>query len=255
MPVTAVTFLLGAIALAGVIPASGFFSKDEVLAAVLHGRGEVWYIAALVTSSLTALYMARLVFMTFSGGARTKEAEHAHESPAVMALPLAALMLPAVALGALALHWGDFGGLGTFLFLSREGPLGYEFHANVFWPSVALVLAASVAGIALYLPRGTALPASRVESRFPRLYRALEEKLYFDAAYQWGIDRVVLAMGRFVATFDRRVVNDTGVDGAGKATALAGRVLRLHQTGQVSVYLLAFGVSALAIIITMVATA
>ena len=255
MPVTAVTFLLGAIALAGVIPASGFFSKDEVLAAVLHGRGGLWYAAALAASSLTALYMARLVLMTFSGEGRTKEAEHAHESPAVMVLPLVALMLPAVALGALALHWGNFAGLGTFLFLPREGPVGYEFHANVFWPSVALVLAAGLAGIRLYFPRGTALPASRVESRFPRLYRALEEKLYFDAAYQWVIDRVVLGLGRLAAAFDRRVVNDTGVDGAGKATALAGRVLRLQQTGQVSVYLLAFGVSALAIIITVVATA
>ena len=76
-------------------------------------------------------------------------------------------------------------------------------------------------------------------------------KYYLDDAYQWAIDRVVLATGAATAWFDRYVVNDTGVDGSGKITALASRVLRRHQTGQVSNYILVISAGTLIFVVAI----
>src|SRR6476646_3415131 len=101
LPKTFWTFLFGTLALAGVWPLSGFYSKDEVLANALEHNAVLFGIAALV-AVLTTFYMFRLVFVVFYGPAKTDASSHAHESPAVMTLPLIVLVIPTIIAG----FWG-----------------------------------------------------------------------------------------------------------------------------------------------------
>ena len=251
MPLTYIMFVVGSFALVGLFPLSGFFSKDEILASALDGRNVLWVIGALVGSAMTALYVARMLFMTFSGRARSTAAEQAHESPGVMTLPMLALMVPAAGLGLLVLPWSDFNGFASFLSFPPFGAHGYDFRANVFWPSLILAWVAFLVGRQLfYRPEG--LPASIVQSRFPALYRVIERKFYIDDLYQWVFNRVVLVFSAFIALFDRKVINDTGVNGVGRFTTFSGMLLRYTETGLISAYVLTIAVSAFVIVIIII---
>ena len=252
MPVTFVLFAVGTFALAGLFPLSGFFSKDEILLGVLDGRNGWLLAAGLAASGLTALYAARMLFMVFAGAPRSDAARRAHEAGPLILLPMAALAIPATGLGLLALSWGDFGGIASFLHLPG-GAHEYEINHAVFWPSLAVAFGLFIAGRFIYAPRGAEPAPSIVERRYPRLYAWVANKFYLDELYQWAVDNVVLAASRFIAVFDRRVVNDTGVDGPGKATVFAGRALRYHETGLIGTYILTIAVTAAAAIIIMVA--
>ena len=252
MPVTFVLFAVGTFALAGLFPLSGFFSKDEILLGVLDGRNGWLLAAGLAASGLTALYAARMLFMVFAGEPRSDAARRAHEAGPLILLPMAALAIPATGLGLLALSWGDFGGIASFLHLPG-GAHEYEINHAVFWPSLAVAFGLFIAGRFIYAPRGAEPAPSIVERRYPRLYAWVANKFYLDDLYQWAVDNVVLAASRFIAVFDRRVVNDTGVDGPGKATVFAGRALRYHETGLIGTYILTIAVTAAAAIIIMVA--
>ena len=254
MPITYVAFFVAAFALIGIFPTSGFFSKDEVLVAALDGRGAVWYVAGLVAAGLTALYVARLLFLVFSGQPRSEEARTARESPPLMVLPMLALMVPAAGIGLLALSWGDYGGFGTFLFFAPDGPHGFELRAWVFWPAFILSYVVLLAGRLLFF-RPEGLAPSIVQSRLPGLYRFLENGLYLDHVYQWVVDRIVLTLSAATAWFDRRVVNDAGVDGPGKVTVWSSFVLRYHETGIVSNYVWAIAASGTLILVVVVAVA
>ena len=252
MPFTFVLFAVGTFALAGLFPLSGFFSKDEILLGVLDGRNGWLLAAGLAASGLTALYAARMLFMVFAGEPRSDAARRAHEAGPLILVPMAALAIPAAGLGLLALSWGDFGGIASFLHLPG-GAHEYEINHAVFWPSLAVAFGLFIVGRFIYAPRGAEPAPSIVERRYPRLYAWVANKFYLDELYQWAVDNVVLAASRFIAVFDRRVVNDTGVDGPGKATVLAGRALRYHETGLIGTYILTIAVTAAAAIIIMVA--
>jgi len=252
MPVTFVLFAVGTFALAGLFPLSGFFSKDEILLGVLDGRNGWLLDAGLAASGLTALYAARMLFMVFAGEPRSDAARRAHEAGPLMLVPMAALAIPAAGLGLLALSWGDFGGIASFLHLPG-GAHEYEINHAVFWPSLVVAFGLFIVGRFIYAPRGAEPAPSIVERRYPRLYAWVANKFYLDELYQWAVDNVVLAASRFIAVFDRRVVNDTGVDGPGKATVLAGRALRYHETGLIGTYILTIAVTAAVAIIIMVA--
>ena len=253
MPLTFVMFLVAGAALAGLFPLSGFFSKDEVLASVLDHRGSLWFTAGLIAAGMTALYISRLIFMAFFGAPRSDAAGHARESPAVMWLPMLALAVPAAGLGLLALPLTDtYRGFGTFLFFPPGGLHEYELQGVVFGTSMAVAYAASAWGWHLYHRVGFGV--SWVQERSPRLYRFLENKLYLDDLYQLVIDKVVLAFSAMVAVFDRRVVNDAGVDGPGRATVLSGMLLRYHETGLLSSYVLAIALSAIVIVLIIITT-
>ena len=230
MPVTAVTFLIGAASLAGIVPLSGFFSKDEVLLAVLDNRSPVFLALALAGVALSALYIARVAFVVFFG--KPSEASRdAHESPWLMTGPLVILAIGATFAGVLAFELGDsYGGFGDFV--AGEG----GFHVEWWLTGVALALAA--AGVfAAWLTYGRdTISHSRVAERYPAAHRLLSGKYYVDEAYQWIIDRVVLAFSRFVALFDRIVVNDTGVDGSAMTVILSALRMRHLQSGRMYNY-------------------
>ncbi len=246
MPLTALIFIIGAASLAGVAPLSGFFSKDEVLVAVLEHGSPAFLALTLAGVALSALYMARLVWLTFFGSARSANAEHAHESPALMTVPLLLLAFFALTLGAIAIDWGSMH--HGFAYWMTEGH--EKFHI-VPWLTVAsLVLA--VGGIALgwhVYGRGeyAAQAHHAIASRFPTVHRVLLNKYYMDDMYQWVIDRIALTFSRFIALFDRAVVNDRGVDGAALAVQLTSWWLRLTQTGRLYNYGAAMGAGAVAL--------
>ena len=244
MPITGWTFVIGAASLAGVIPLAGFFTKDEVLLRVLEHRHPVFIVAALVGVLLSALYMARLTFYTFFGEPRSDHNE-VHESPRVMTLPLLLLAVPAVGVGLLAFGFGaGFNGFATFI--DGHG----KFHLNVWLSVISLVLA----GVGLWIGwaayvRGT-ISTEKVISRLPTVHRVLAAKYYVDELYQWIIDRIVLVLGRLVATFDRVVVNDTAVDGSADSVKSSGFRIKFMQTGRIHNYgmAMAAGVIALSLI-------
>ena len=226
MPITAITFVIGAASLAGLVPLSGFFSKDEIMLAVLDHRHPVLLIAALGGSVLSAVYMARLALVVCFGNNR---GEGAHESPWLMTLPLAVLAPFALILGLIAYGWSDsYTGFGGFL----TG--GGVHHAPIWLPVVSALLV--LAGLAFgwrTWGRGNVTP---FEGRDSRLLRLLENKYYLDDVFQWVIDRLALAFSRFVALFDRVVVNDTGVDGPAWSVMLSALRMRLAQTGRLYNY-------------------
>ncbi len=244
MPITAAAFVVGAASLAGVAPLAGFFSKDEALLAVLDHRSPVFIAIALAGVALSALYMARVTLVVFFGGLKP-ENDHAHESPPVMTVPLIALAFFAVTLGVIAFGWTDsYRGFADYL--TGEGP----FHVEPWLTAVSLLLA--LGGLLLgWLYYGSGRLSSRAAAeRLPWLHRALVNGLYLDTVYQWVVDRVVLALSRFTALFDRIVVNDTGVDGPAVTVMLSALRMRYVQTGKMYNYAaaMALGVAGLALV-------
>jgi len=230
MPITAITFTIGAAALAGVAPLSGFFSKDEVLLAVLDHRHPVFIAVTLAAVFLSSLYMARVVFIVFFGKLKPDN-EHAHESPLVMTVPLILLAFFSLTVGFLAFNWTEtYQGFGDYL--AEEG--GFHLKPWLTAVSLALVLAGVVVGWMAYISKGISTEA--IVKRFSAVHRVLVNKYYIDEIYDWVIKNIVLVLGNFVAWFDRRVVNDIGVNGPADTVRLSGWRLRYIQTGRLYNY-------------------
>jgi NADH-quinone oxidoreductase subunit L len=246
MPITAPMFVLGALAMAGLVPLSGFWAKDEILVGLRASTlSDFFIVVVFISLPITALYMARVVMLTFFGKPKDQHVhEHAHESPPVMTAPL-------VLLGALAFVSGFvvFEGVAEIMgFGSTKGWLGFvfnehhgpeEFHVNwgITILSVVLVGAGLLGGVWMW--GGDAEPARRAGAFSPLAYRTLLNRFYIDELYQLVIDKLVLATGRVVAVFDRVVVNDSGVNGTGELTGFAGWIGKYQQTGKLPNYALA----------------
>jgi NADH-quinone oxidoreductase subunit L len=238
MPLTAWVFGIATLALAGVPPLSGFWSKDEAMLS-LAGAGGLAYLVALSSVVLSSVYAARLWLLTFTGEPRSGHAEHAHESPAVMSVPMLVLAVLSVVAGLVALPavgraFGLPGGFGEFLYL--EHPEAYHLDPLVAVTSTVLALT----GLAIaggFYAWGAWSPV-RLAAALPWLHRALAHKLYLDDLYQAVITYVVLATGQGIAFFDRAVVNDIGINGPGWLTVASGGRLKLLQTGRLSNYAL-----------------
>lgn len=251
LPVTFWTFLAGAMAISGVFPFSGFFSKDEILFETLVGGHALLYAFALGGAIMTAFYMFRLTFLTFFGEKRLSEdaAAHVHESPPSMALPL--MVLAVLALG---------GGWVQLPFVEGGRRFG-EFLQPVFQPAMALLhgehgavhgshwlegalmglsLAVALTGIAaawwFYLRRPE-LPGMLAE-RYARVYRLLFNKYYVDEIYH---STVVLPLRSLAEALHRWVdgtVIEGLVNGVGRGALQLSQVLRSVQTGYVQHYAL-----------------
>ena len=251
MPVTAITFAIGLLALGGIPPLSGFFSKDEIMVAVRQGEGAVFnggvfFVLTLVAALMSALYMARLLFLVILGNLK-QENEHAHESPLVMTLPLVVLAALSLVVGFLAPGLiPGYDGFGNWLFF--EHAEDYHVDGLVMTLSVVLALAGFVLGWALYSKKSLSVDAIR--ERYAGVHRVLVNKYYIDDLYQWIIDHVALVVGRFIALFDRAVVNDVAVNETGRSVLLSGLRLRYIETGKVYNYALGMvvGVVVLALV-------
>ncbi len=256
MPVTAAVFTVGALSMAGVVPLSGFWAKDEILNVAGDHQNFAVYGFLMLSVFISALYMTRVVVLTFLGEPRDREAQaHAHDAEPVMTVPLlllAALTLVAgfVAFDGVGEALGFPGGIGKFVFL--EEPEAFHFP----WDVALLSTVAAVAGLAggFYFWSGDATPARRAAEVFRPAYVTLQRKFFMDDIYQWAIDRVVLVAGGVIAWFDRKVVNDTGVDGSAGLGLFAGFEMKFLETGKLPNYALAIvaGVIVLAAVFMVV---
>jgi NADH-quinone oxidoreductase subunit L len=253
MPLTAVTFTVGALSMAGLVPLAGFWAKDEILLSVFDEQNIGVYIIVALSVVLTALYMARVAILVFTGEPRNREAyDHAHEGPPSMTVPLVLLALLTLVAGFVAFDGvgkvlGFPGGFGEFVFTAE----GEAFRANAWVVSTSVVLAVLGLVGGYYFWWGEARRARLVGERVPLIYRTLRNKYYMDDLYQAMIDRVVLVVSAVVAWFDRNVVNDTGVDGAGATTRFTGYLMKFQQTGRLPNYALAIVVGV--IVLTLIA--
>jgi NADH-quinone oxidoreductase subunit L len=256
MPVTAAVFGLGALSMAGVVPLSGFWAKDEILNVGGDHQNFVVYGFLMLSVFITALYMMRVVILTFLGQPRDREAqEHAHDAEPVMTLPLLVLAALTVVAGFVVFNGvgealGFPGGFGEFVFVAE--PESFHFP----WDVAILSTLSAVVGLAaaFYFWSGAAEPARRAADRFRPAYETLKRKYFMDDIYQWAINRVVLVAGAVIAWFDRNVVNDTGVDGSAGLGVFSGFGMKFLETGKLPNYALGImtGVIVLAIVLMVV---
>jgi len=247
MPITFATMVIAWLAISGLPPLSGFWSKDEILA-IVYGRGDAWLVLwgiGLLTAVLTAVYMARLVFLTFFGEPRWEEGARPHESPATMTVPLVGLAGAALVGGLVNTPFRL--GLEHFLEPSFEGvKLAHPPEGVTPWVLAIVTTAVVLAAIAFTARRylwAAARPAE--EGRGWGLLRAA---YHVDDAY----GAVFVGLGAPAATwladgFDQRGV-DGAVNGVGWLTRSFGRWLRPLQTGFVRSYAVAILVGAVALV-------
>ncbi len=244
MRLTGATFLVGGLALAGIVPLAGFWSKDEILyESLAHGSTAV-YVTLVATAALTALYTTRLVVLTFFGQPRDTDAYgHAHESPRIMTAPLVVLAVLAGISGFVAFDGvgevlGFAGGIGHLVFIDTGH--AFEFHPDIAATATVSALLAIAVGLIYWW--ASAERAERARAWAPEIHRLLVNRYYLDELYQGAIDRVVLGAGSVVSWFDDRVVNRTGVDGGAQGIGYAGLRLKFLQTGRIPNYAFAMAV-------------
>ncbi len=254
MPITGTTFFIGCLALAGLPPLAGFWSKDEVLhAAREHWNGWAFIILAFA-AILTAFYTTRLFIRTFMGPPQDREVhEHTHESNFWMTGPLIFLAALAGVGGLVIFHEvgeaiGFPGGITEFVFLPPHEPHEYEIDWGLAAASLGIALTGVWFGAFMYW-NGSVARSTKLADWNPGLYALLQNKFYFDDLYQAAIDRALLGVSYVVAWFDRYVVNDTGVDGSAQVTGYSGYLLKFVQSGRVPNYAMgiAVGVVGLAV--------
>ena len=254
LPITSITFVAGWLAIAGVPPFSGFWSKDEILA-YAYGENKVLWVLLLATAILTAFYMTRLVLMTFFGPPRWADSEaeatedkphrHPHESPWTMTVPLVLLAGLAMVAGVFNLPFtSDVHFLGNWLKPSLFGNAGHlPFGGGTQWVLALVAIVGSLGGVsagaAVYIRRR--IDPARIEHPF--LARA------------WRIDETITNFmggpGRraFERTtqFDEQVV-DGAVNATGTLIRRAGTKLRVSQSGLVRSYALGIAIGAVGLL-------
>jgi NADH-quinone oxidoreductase subunit L len=276
MPITNITFMVSCLAIAGIFPFSGFFSKDEILAGAwtVHPPGwPVWYGKVLwggllIAALGTAFYMWRLYFMVFAGKERSEEAKHAHESPISMVGVLAILAFFATVVGFLglphveALHKAPklFHGLASWLepslthawympnMAEAQHIAGHASDGSIF-ALMGVALLIGVVGIGLayaFYGRGPSPSVDRlVDGPLAGAYNASKNKLWFDEIYDAIIVRPfkVVARGLFEVV-DRFIIDTVAVNGSAFVVGLFGRVSRWVQNGNVQRYVSGLAVGA-----------
>jgi len=241
--ITFLTMLLGTIAISGIPPFSGFFSKDEILAHVFEHSKVLWFFG-MITSMLTAFYMFRMLYITFYGKFRgTHDQEHhLHESPSSMTIPLIVLAALAVVGGALGLP--EFWGFTNWMHHNLESiilrPDPSILSHDTEWMLMALAVAS--AGAVIYFAymmyrKNNVLPAGK-EAELKPWQKLIYNKYYVDEFYDGVIrkplDFISMAFHKF---FDIAFI-DGIVNGVGTTVKTIGSGIRMLQTGNISFYVI-----------------
>jgi len=226
LPITFVTFGVGALALIGCPPFSGFFSKDAILALAYEHNTPIFAVA-LFTAFLTAFYVIRMLVIAFFGNPRSDIARESRESPPVMIMPLILLALLAT--------------LGGFGFFARNFlALPVENHIASVVPALAV--------IALIAGSGLAVAIYRQQETDPVDVKLLRHKFYFDEFYSWLIHWTQELLARVAAFVDRWIIDAGAVGGSSRGTWGVGALLRLLQVGNLQGYAFLFGLGVVALI-------
>ncbi|BCJ87735.1 NADH-quinone oxidoreductase subunit L [Effusibacillus dendaii] len=232
MPVTTWTFLFGALALSGIPPFAGFWSKDEILTAA-YGSGHVTLgVLATIAAFFTAFYIFRVFFLTFTGNYRGNPEVHPHESGAVMTIPLVLLAILALVSGFVN---APFLGSPFEHFLQGTGEIGavYSFDAKTAVISVVVGLAGILLAYLMY-GKGVLNPRSVRQASGP-LYNLSFNKFFIDELYKGIIVTPVVLIGKGLDFVDRWVI-DGIVMIVGRMGASASLILRNAQNGQIQTY-------------------
>ena len=243
MPVTHITFLIACLAIAGIPPFSGFFSKDEILTACFaYSPFMGWIMTAI--AAMTAFYMFRLYFGIF-WGTENKElhAEHTpHEAPLTMTLPLVFLALVTCAAG--FLPFGNF--------VSADGQ-SYDIHLDWNVAGTSIVIAVVSIALATYIYSGERQPvADAVQEKFSKLHRWAYKRFYMDEVYQYITHRIIFAhVSKPIAWFDRHVV-DGFFDFLAWGTNALGFRIRGLQSGAVQKYAYVFFIGILVLLLIFI---
>ena len=239
MPITHITFLIGCLAIAGIIPFSGFFSKDEILSSCM-GYDWVAYLWMSMVAGLTAFYMFRLYFLIFWWKEhKVPEGHHApHDQPWTMSLPLIILAVVSCVSGFI-----PFGKL-----VSWNGH-PYDFMAHFDWGVAAVSLVVALAGIGLaakmYMRENT-LP-EKVRNAVPALWDWCHHRFYWDELYMFITHKIIFnSICRPLAWFDRHIIDGT-MDSFATVTNKASDAIKPLQSGQIQMYVWWYLIGALAL--------
>lgn len=244
MPITHITFLLACLAIAGIPPFSGFFSKDEILVAA-YSANPVYYYVGLGGALMTAFYMFRLYSLTFLGSFRGthEQAHHLHESPAPMTIPLIVLAVLSVFGGFVGIpevFASDAHSLEHFLapIFAESNKLAHSHHLThsqeymMLGVSTALIIGVIVFAVTKFKK------AADVNDENTGVAKVLENKWYVDELYDTVIVKPLHLLSVFFKNILEKNIIDGVVNGVGKLVGYGSRQLRLLQSGQVGNYIL-----------------
>ena len=238
MPITFVTFLVGALALSGIPPFSGFYSKDAIFAQALEQKNYLLLAVAVLVAGLTAFYTFRLFFVVFFGKEKSEHASHAHESPLVMTAPLMILAVFA-AIGGFIGITNDYGSqfAASHETLSFAQQLIEPLHNPVpMFIGIGVALAGIFLAFSLYKNAVTdPLPA-----KLGVLATWMKNKFYFDEVYELTVIRLHDFIAAIFDWIDRWIVEGGCIGLIRGGTDLTGRALRLVQTGNLQTYAFLF---------------
>ena len=244
MPITHITFLISCLAIAGIPPFSGFFSKDEILTACMHYSPVCGWIMTGV-AAMTAFYMFRLYYGIFWGTENKEAHKHhtPHEAPWTMTFPLIFLSVVTCLCGFLP--------FGHFVSASGQA---YDIHLDWTVAGTSIVIAVASICLATYIYKGESQPiADRLYKQFPRLHRAAYKRFYQDEIWQYVTHRIIFrCVSTPIAWFDRHVVDGTFNFMAWGANE-AGETLRPWQSGDVRQYAVWFLTGTVALTLILLA--
>lgn len=245
MPITFFTFLIATLAICGIPPFSGFYSKDAILL-LAHTKSAPLYWLTIAVAALTAFYMFRLLSVVFLGEPRDKYAyEHTKESPPVMTIPLVVLTIATVAAGLIGIDEllnAVFGVAQTHGSLSIAQRIVNPFVHSKLVAFSGLVV--SLIGIVSALLVYRNIKTDPLPEVLGILSTTMRNKFYFDELYDGIIQITHEATSRFADWFDRWIISGCIVRGAHSVTEFIGRALRLLQTGNLQTYMFIFGIGA-----------
>ena len=245
MGVTFVTFMAGYLAIIGIPPFAGFWSKDEIIHAAFE-RNSIIGAAAILAAGVTGFYMTRMIAMTFFGKKRWEGDAHPHESPSVMTIPLVLLALGSVFLGMALLFWGD---IKDWLkpvvgYESVPTPLPTSFYIAV---TLIVVIIGAIIGWVMYARRDVPIEAPTGNA----LTRAARQDLYGDAVNDVLVVQPTYRAAEMITTFDNKAV-DGFVNWTGTFIGDLARRLRRSQSGFARSYALSMVGGALIVAIALV---
>jgi NADH-quinone oxidoreductase subunit L len=249
LKITYLTFLIGCIAISGIPPFSGFFSKDAILLSAFE-HNKILYAIALFGALLTAFYMFRLLFLTFNGSFRGTEEQqhHVHESPAGMTIPLIILAILAFAGGFVGIPEIFMkGGDKLTAFLAPVIPVQQGEAVSSSTEMMLMVISTVLVLLVIIYAWFRFKKYQAVEEK--RLGKFLENKWYVDELYEKIIVNPLNKLGAFLNKIIERSVIDALVNGVGKLVNYGSRQVRLLQSGQVGSYILLMVLSMLLIFV------
>ena len=244
MPVTHITFLIGCLAIAGIIPFAGYFSKDEILTATM-GHSTFWYLWMSLVAGLTAFYMFRLYYLIFWWKEhKVPEGHHApHDQPWTMTLPLVILAAISCVAGFVPMGnlvtWNGHEMFDHVNFFTNLGALDW----SVAGISLAVAIVAILIATKMYKTEND-LPA-KMKSALPRLWDWCYHRFYWDELYMFITHKIIFGcISKPIAWFDRHIVDGT-MDGFAYCTQKASEAIKGLQSGNVQTYVWFYLVGAL----------